>query len=404
MEARSSETRRLIVLGSTGSIGRQTLDVVDHLNALAARHGEPPALRVVGLAAGSDEAAVLEQGARCRGATLALAAGASDGRIALCGPGAAARLVAEVEADLVVGAIVGSAGLGATLAAVERGADVAIANKETLVAGGGVVIPAAQRSGSRLLPLDSEHSGLWQCLGGALGGDRAPPVDVSSRVRRAVLTASGGPFRERTRAECERASVEEALAHPTWSMGQKNSIDSATLMNKALELVEAHWLFGLAASQLEVLIHPTSIVHAMVEAADGSVLAQLSPADMRLPIQLALTWPRRSLPPCERLDFARLGSLEFAPVDARRFPAVELARRAIESGGLAGAILNAANEQAVELFVAGEIAFGRIDRLVEEATAALDGRGEITLESVVDAEARTRAWVLERAGRRAISR
>jgi 1-deoxy-D-xylulose-5-phosphate reductoisomerase len=397
--------RRLIILGSTGSIGTQTVEVVEHLNALHARGRWPHRFDVVGLATGRNTAAVMEQALRLGVRDIALADGAVGGgggtgaglRVRR-GPDAAERLVREVEADLVVGAMVGSAGLPATLAAVERGIDVALANKETLVAAGALVVPAARRTGARLLPVDSEHCAVWQCLAGQPAGRAGPaacpPLTCGEEVARVILTASGGPFRARSREETYHATPAEALRHPTWAMGPKVTVDSASLTNKALEVIEAHWLFGLEGPRIGVLIHPQSIVHAIVEHADGSAVAQMAAPDMRLPIQAALTHPRRPEGIGRRIDWASLSRLEFDEPDRTRFPALDVAYRCIDLGGTAGAVFNAANEAAVEAFLGGaSIPFGRITELAREA---LEGVGVSPLRDLADvarAEAEARRFV-----------
>ncbi len=387
--------RRVVVLGSTGSIGTQTLDTIAHLNALADRSESKQRFEVVGLAAGVRTRELAAQAARF-GVPLVAVADADEkietrARV-LRGSGAAEALVRESRADLVVAAMVGLAGLPATLAAVELGIDVALANKETLVAAGQVVLPAARRAGVRLLPIDSEHSGLWQCLQGlAQTGERlVPPCATPWCVERAILTASGGPFRETPLEEMRNATVAQALAHPTWSMGPKNTIDSATMMNKGLELIEAHRLFALDASRLGVLIHPQSIVHAIVELADGSSIAQLSAADMRVPIQLALTWPARAPGCAAQLDWRTLARLDFAEPDNGRFPAIGLAMEVIRSGGGAGAVYNAANEVAVEAFLEGAIPFGRIVEIVSTAFERIESAQGQTLEDILEIDAETR--------------
>ncbi len=312
---------------------------------------------------------------------------------------------ALVDADLVLAAVVGSAGLPATLAAVQMGRDVALANKETLVAAGALVVPAAKKSGAKLLPVDSEHSAIWQCLP---WGDASPLV-MGPEVRRVTLTASGGPFRSWDRERIERATVEEALNHPTWKMGAKVTIDSASLTNKALELIEAHWLFGLGVDRLDALVHPQSIVHSFVEYADGSILAQLGAPDMRTPIQVAVSWPMRTEGCSKRLDLMSMSRLDFEPVDTARFPSVSAAFEVIEAaarpdGATAGAVFNAANEAAVEAFLAGEIPFGRITAL---SRAAMDevGLGTMrTLEDAMEADREARRFVRARIGERGPAR
>lgn len=391
-------TRRLLVLGATGSIGRQTIEVVAHLNGLRRRAGRADAYRVVGLAAGKSERETLElaRGLGVSRVAMHCGEGAEDvgGVRVERGAGASERLVREVECDVVLAAIVGSAGLPATLAAVEQGRDVALANKETLVAAGGIVVPAARASGSRLLPVDSEHSAIWQCLAGR-EGEACPPCVVGREVKRVTLTASGGPFRTASREATYRATAEQALKHPTWTMGAKVTVDSASLTNKALELIEAHWLFGLESARLDAIVHPQSIVHSFVEFADGSTLAQLGAPDMRTPIQLALTHPERPSGCSKPLDLMAMTRLDFEPVDHERFPALGLARRVIDEGGSAGAVLNAANEAAVEAFLSGVIPFGRIPELASEAMDRIAWRETPTLESVMEADGEARRVVAE---------
>jgi 1-deoxy-D-xylulose-5-phosphate reductoisomerase len=377
--------KRLIVLGSTGSIGTQTLEVVAHLNALAERGLSPVRYRVVGLAAGRNAELVAEQAARFGVQDLAIAGGGRDGPgpARACvrrGVEGAERLVREVECDVVLGAMVGAAGLPATLAAVQLGRDVALANKETLVAAGSLVVPAARASGSKLLPVDSEHCAVWQCL--QRGDEPCPPMVCGPDIGRVVLTASGGPFRTASADETYNATVRQALKHPTWTMGPKVTIDSASLTNKALEIVEAHWLFGLPGEKIGVAVHPQSIVHALVEYADGNVIAQLAPPDMRTPIQYALTFPHRPEGVSRKLDWSKLGTLEFTPPDRERFPALDCAYEVIARGGTAGAVFNAANEAAVEAFLAERIPFGRITEL---SRGALEGVGHSALRSLADA-------------------
>lgn len=392
--------RRLILLGSTGSIGTQTLAVVAHLNALHDRGEWPVRYRVVGLAAGRSAGKLLEQ-ARTLGVTdvaLCHAEGAGDsaGFNLRRGPDGAERLIREVECDLVLAAMVGAAGLPATLAAVELGRDVALANKETLVAAGELVIPAARKSGSRLLPVDSEHAAVWQCLW-ACGPEMAPPVTLGREIARVVLTASGGALRHLPADRAYDAAPAEALRHPTWSMGPKVTIDSASLMNKAMEVIEAHWLFGVGADRISAIIHPQSIVHSMVEYVDGSVIAQLASTDMRTPIQLALSWPHRQASAAPRLDWASMSRLDFQPVDPQRYPAMGLARRAIEAGGTAGAVLNAANEAAVDAFLAQTgprpMPFGCIARLAADAMDAVPAGPLRSLADVHAADARARTFI-----------
>jgi 1-deoxy-D-xylulose-5-phosphate reductoisomerase len=307
--------------------------------------------------------------------------------------------VREVPCDVVLAAIVGSAGLPATLAAVQLGREVALANKETLVAAGSLVVPAALRSGAKLLPVDSEHAGVWQCLQGACNGNACiPPLkSPPASIARIILTASGGPFRTWSRDRIESATREQALNHPTWSMGAKVTVDSASLTNKALELIEAHWLFGLGGDRLSAVIHPQSVVHALIEMCDGSVLAQLATPDMRLPIQNALAFPCRTMTPTRGLDLAALRTLEFEAPDLERFPALGMAYDVISAGGTAGAIFNAANEAAVELFLAGNIGFGQIGRSVAAAISSVGVSPLRDLGDVREAEEQSRASVLRSA-------
>jgi len=361
-----SPPRTVVILGSTGSIGTQALDVVRR---------NPDRLRVVGLAAGGTRVDLLaEQAVELAVDTVALAAseqlagfraaladlagtrpGFRDPEL-LVGPEAAADL-ATVDCDVVLNGITGSIGLGPTLAALTAGRTVALANKESLVAGGPLVAAAAQPG--QIVPVDSEHSALAQCL---LAGDRGA-------VRRLVLTASGGPFRGRTRAELESVTVADALAHPTWAMGPVVTVNSATMVNKGLEVIEAHLLFDIPYADIDVVVHPQSVVHSMVEFRDGSTLAQASPPDMRLPIALGLTWPHRLDRVAPAVDWTQAHTWTFEPLDAQTFPAVGLARAAGAAGGLLPAVFNAANEVAVERFLHGRLPFVGI---VETVAGVLD--------------------------------
>jgi len=362
--------RRIAILGSTGSVGQQALQVI----------AAEPDLHACALSAGSNVELLAAQAAETGAEVVAVAdaaAGGSgafpDGVAVLTGPDAATELVRRARADLVLTAMAGSAGLAPTLAAIECRADLAVANKESLVMGGALVMPAAEAAGVAVLPVDSEHSAVFQCLHGHRRED----------VAKVVLTASGGPLRTWPADRIGRASLADVLNHPTWQMGRKVTIDSATLMNKALEVIEAHWLFGLAGGQIEVLVHPESLVHAFVAFRDGSVLAQMGPPSMLTPIALALHWPKRSprreAPP---LDLAAIGELHFEPVDAERFPAVRLGHAVLAAGGTAGAVLSAADEAAVEAFAGGRIAFGRIVEIVEEVMNTTPVHTEVTLESI----------------------
>lgn len=392
-----SDARRLVVLGSTGSVGTQTLEVIRHLNALHASGAWPTAFEVVGLAAGARGGDLLAQ-ARAFGVDrLALRdetdLGVPRGVTLRVGPDAAEQLVRDTEPDVVLGAIVGVAGLRAVLAAAELGIDVALANKEPLVAAGPLVTSAARASGARLLPVDSEHSAAWQCLSSLSGPGFCPPAAASPAVKRLVLTASGGPFRDRTAEDVYHAPPAEALAHPNWSMGDKITIDSATLVNKALELIEARWLFDLPASKLDAVIHPPSTVHAIVETVDGATLAHLGVADMRIAVQHALTFPGHAPSCAGTLDLLGAGPLEFFGADEARWPALSCAKRVIERGGTGGAVLNAANEAAVHAYLAGRIPFGRIVELACASIGAV-GIGDLrTLEDVSAADAEARRFV-----------
>jgi 1-deoxy-D-xylulose-5-phosphate reductoisomerase len=349
----AARTRRIAVLGATGSIGTSTLDVARDL---------PDRLQIVGLAAHSRWEQLAEQCREFRPRYAVLtdpAAFQAADRSSfppttelLNGNDGIARLATSPEVNVVVSAIVGAAGLHGTWAAVEAGKTVALANKETLVVAGPLVTDLAARSGARLLPVDSEHSAVFQALTGY----------TAAAVKRVVLTGSGGPFRGRTAAELEDARPEQALRHPTWQMGPKITIDSATLMNKALEVIEARWLFGLRPDQIEVIIHPESVVHSFVEFLDGSVLAQLSPPDMRLPIQYALTYPERVCGPARKLDWQQLASLRFEQPDRATFPSLDLGFEVAARGGTCGAVLNAANEAAVQRFLGGTLGFLDIAR------------------------------------------
>lgn len=387
-------TKRIIVLGSTGSIGTQTLQVMAHLNALHEQGTYPTRFELVGLAAGSDHATLVRQAEQwgVRDIALCNATGPIPSGFSLrTGEHAATRLVEEIGCDLVVGSIVGIAGLRSTLRAVELGIDVALANKESLVAAGELVTNAAFKAGACLLPLDSEHAGVWQCLAGLKLDRSCPPLHPTDAIAKVVLTASGGSFRDQSRDQIEHATLEQALNHPNWDMGAKVTIDSATLMNKALELLEAHWLFGLPASKLDAIIHPQSIVHALVECADASVIAQLGAPDMRAPIQHALCDAHRPAGCAPRLDITKLSSLEFIEIDPSRFPAIGLAMHAIETGADAGAALNAANEHAVRVFMDGHLPFGQIDRCVEHVMSAWDASPIGSLDDVLGADERARA-------------
>ncbi len=375
--------RRLAILGSTGSIGTSTLDVVaahpdrfqvtaltarvnlDLLEAQVRRH----APRLVSVAT---EASARELRRRLGRTTTEVGWGTTG----------LLRAAADTGGDLVVSAIVGSAGLLPTMGAIAAGKDVALANKESLVMAGHLVTAEARRRGVQLLPVDSEHSAIFQCLGGR----------DANLLRRIVLTASGGPFRTRPRSTFASITPEEALKHPNWAMGKKITIDSATLMNKGLEVIEAHWLFGLAVTQVDVVIHPQSIIHSLVEFVDGSMLAQLGVPDMRVPIQYALTYPERRPNPAQRLGLEGLAGLTFEAVDREKFPCLDLAYEAVQAGGSLPAVLNAANEVAVQRFLTRRIGFDEIPTLIRKALDAHPRQPVSTVEEVleVDREVRCR--------------
>ncbi|MEM8739539.1 MAG: 1-deoxy-D-xylulose-5-phosphate reductoisomerase, partial [Planctomycetota bacterium] len=382
-------------LGATGSIGTSTLAVLEHLS----RTGHCPH-QVVGLAAHHHARALAREAKRFGATHLALAhppaaaelpQPSGGGYRLYTGPDAARQLIEDTQPDVVVAAVVGVAGLTATIQALTQGCVVALANKETLVAAGSLVMPLVEKHGGTLLPIDSEHSALFQCLGPHAARPNPPAV------RRVVLTASGGPFRDAPLETLRNATPEQALNHPTWDMGPKITIDSATMMNKALEVIEAHHLFQLPPEKIDVLIHPQSVVHGLVEFADHSVTAQLGPPDMRTPIQVALTHPQR-LPGCsDQLDWTRLARLDFRPPDAERFPALRLAYRVIRAGldgaGNAGAVLNAANEAAVAAFLERRIRFGRIVELVAAALDHIEPRPLGTLDDALLADRLAREFV-----------
>jgi 1-deoxy-D-xylulose-5-phosphate reductoisomerase len=356
--------RRILILGSTGSIGVQALDVV-------ARSDE---LEVVGLSAQSSWETLVEQARDLGLRRIALSDPPAAERAArawpdgdvLSGPDGVVALIAESGADLVLNAIVGSAGLLPTIATLGEGIDLALANKESLVAGGELVIALAEATGAQILPVDSEHAALHQLIS-------AERVAGPGTIERLTITASGGPFRGMTLEQLESVSVDEALQHPTWAMGGKITIDSATLMNKGLELIEAHHLFGVPYERIDVVVHPQSIIHGCVSLCDGAVLAHLGLPDMRVPIAYALHHPDRADLPVARLDLVAVASLTFEPVDLEVFPSLRLAREAAKAGGTAPCILNAANEVAVHAFLDGRIGFTRIPEVIEATLGAVEG-------------------------------
>ena len=374
--------KRLLILGSTGSIGTQALDVI----------GDE--FELVGLSAGTAHEALVAQ-ARAHGVkrialsdpdAAARAAEAWTGGEVLGGPEGLVELVANADADLVLNAIVGSAGLGPTIVALTEGIDLALANKESLVVGGELVTALAEATGAQIIPVDSEHSALHQLI----AGERVGTID------KLVLTASGGPFRGRSRAELESVTVEQALEHPTWAMGGKITIDSATLMNKGLEVIEAHHLFGTPYDRIEVVVHPQSIVHALVTLCDGAALAHLGHPDMRVPIAYALHHPERVDVPVRTLDLAEVASLTFEPPDEDAFPSLRLAREAAVAGGTGPCVLNAANEVAVHAFLAGRLPFMGIPAVIERTLERVGAAGVHGFDSLyaADAEARTVAGEL----------
>jgi len=381
LEAPRTEPRRVTVLGSTGSIGRNTLDLIERRR---------DAYVVEALTANRNVAVLAEQARRFRPRVAAVAdAGAYEalkealagtGVTAMAGPEAVVE-AAAIPVDWMMAGIVGAAGLEPTLAGVAQGAVVALANKETLVCAGKIVMAEIEKNGAVLLPVDSEHSAIYQCF----------EFDHSDRVERIILTASGGPFRTMPAAEMAHVTPAQAVAHPNWDMGAKISVDSATMMNKGLEIIEASHLFPVVSEQIEVVVHPQSVIHSMVEYVDGSVLAQLGTPDMRTPIAYALGWPQRIGAPAPRLDFTTLKELTFEPPDLERFPALRLARAALEAGGGAPTVLNAANEVAVHGFLEGHMGFLDINHAVESTLETVPSMAMSTLADVRETDARARA-------------
>jgi 1-deoxy-D-xylulose-5-phosphate reductoisomerase len=380
----SRSRRRVAVFGSTGSIGRNALDVARH-------HADR--IEIHGLAANSRWAELAEQCHEFRPRYALIADADAIGKVdrgrfpsettLLFGTDGVMRLATDPDVELVVSAVVGAAGLMGTWAAIETGKTIALANKETLVVAGSLVMELAARRGVTILPVDSEHSAIRQ----AMTGHRAADVE------KIILTASGGPFRGKTTAELANVSIEDALRHPTWQMGPKITVDSATMMNKALEVIEARWLFGLRPEQIDVIVHPASIVHSFVEFVDGSVLAQLSPPDMRLPIQLAMLHPDRLPGPAKKLDWRSFAELRFEPADRGTFPAIDLGFEVARRGGTTGAVLNAANEAAVARFLAGELKFLDIARCCRAVLDSHDYEPSPTLAGLLAADRRARQEV-----------
>ena len=382
--------KRIAILGSTGSIGQSALSIVD---------AHPGRLQIVGLAAGENADLFATQIARYQPVIVAMASGAAldrlaenpPGKVTMAGTGrdGLVAVASHPDVDLVLCASSGTDALEAVLAAIELGKTIALANKEILVMAGAIVARAARRRGVAILPVDSEHSAIHQCL----------HARESAELKRLILTASGGPFRGRSSSELSGVSANDALRHPTWRMGRKITIDSATLMNKGLEVIEAHWLFGVGAEQIDVVIHPQSVVHSLVELVDGSMIAQLGITDMRVPIQYAFSYPGRWSMPTGRLDLVRTGPLEFETPDLEAFPCLRLAYRALEGEESLPVVLNAANEVAVAQFLDGRIGFTAIPHVIESTMNAHRPAEVTTLSAVrrVDAWARERAQEIARA-------
>src|SRR6266404_1977462 len=373
--------RGLAILGSTGSIGCNTFRVLEALG--------PEKFRVVALAAGRNVPKLVEQISRHEPKLVSVEDDAVRDRLItdllkcqlkvpqiVTGQDGLVRVATHPEADCIVSATVGAVGFVPTLRALEAGKRVALANKETLVMAGELMTRAAEKSGAELLPVDSEHNALHQCLRG----------EKRSEVRRIILTASGGPFRTRDKASIQNATVAEAMRHPTWNMGSKITIDSATLMNKGLEVIEAHWLFGFSADEISIIVHPESVVHSMIELIDGSVIAQMGITDMRHAIQYSLTYPERHASDLPPLDLAQLTSLHFEEPDLERFPCISLAYRALKTGGTLPAAMNAANEEAVHAFIDEQIAFSDIPGVIQEVMNRHETAPATDLEAVLDAD------------------
>ncbi|MUG70492.1 1-deoxy-D-xylulose-5-phosphate reductoisomerase [Paenibacillus validus] len=380
--------KKISILGSTGSIGTQTLDVISH---------DPEAYEVEGLAGGYNIGLLGEQVRRFRPKKVAVATRDLAERLRIDVPAGTEvfygeegllEVAAGTDAELLVTALVGSQGLKPTLAAIEAGKHIGLANKETLVSAGHLVTALAERKQVSLLPIDSEHSAIFQCLNG----------ENKDHIHNITLTASGGSFRDRTREELASVSVEDALKHPNWSMGAKITIDSATMVNKGLEVIEAHWLFGLSYDQIEVVIHPESIVHSFVEFVDCSIIAQMGLPDMRVPIQYALTYPNRMVTPSKRLRLADIGELHFREMDFARYPCLAMAFESGRKGGTMPTVYNAANEVAVERFLKGDISFLAIERIIAEVMAKHEAIDGPDLDTIVasDAWARSAAAQIRR--------
>ncbi len=378
-----SSLKNIAILGSTGSIGQNSLEVIKNL---------PDRFRVTCLIAHKNVDLLQTQIAAFKPKTVVVIdpsnAAALKGTLSgsvkvLCGEEGMNEAVARDDIDIVISSLVGFAGLKPTIEAIKHGKTVALANKEILVAAGEIVTRLVRESGARLIPIDSEHSAILQCLAG----------EESLRIAKLILTASGGPFLNKPKEEFESVTVAEALRHPNWKMGNKITIDSATLMNKGLEVIEAHWLFGLPAGKIEVVIHPQSIIHSMVEFVDGSVKAQLGLPDMKIPIQYALTYPNRSPMNGSRVDFSKLQLLTFFSPDREKFRCLQLAYDALELGGTAPAAMNAANEVAVEAFLQEKITFNRIPEIIDRALTAHNVRLSPDLDHIIETDRSTRAFV-----------
>ncbi len=371
-------SKRVFILGSTGSIGRSTIKVIQHLNAI-----EHDAYKVVGLAAKSSHELLLSQAKLLDVEAISLETGGVSYKHVTQ---SAVQLLSEFaqEGDVVVAAMVGFAGIEPVLKAIELGCDVALANKETLVAAGELIMDRLKKSSSSMIPVDSEHSAIYQALHNS----------DTAEVNKIILTASGGSLRDFSTDEVKTATVEQVLNHPTWDMGNKVTVDSASLMNKGLELIEAKWLFDVSAEQLEAVIHPQSIVHGIVEYADGSTIAQLSPPSMLFPIQYALTQPSRRNMPLETVNWSECQTLEFMPIDIERYPSIQLAKHVIEMSGTSGAVLNAANEVAVLAFLENDIPFYQIFRIVEQVLEATSINTCDSLQNVIEADSHARERTL----------
>lgn len=372
------QKRRVAILGSTGSIGRQALEVIDALNA------DGGGFEVVALSGHGNMPLLEEQVGRYRPKLIGITDSTKDLDLSpaevIRGPDALATIAGQPEVDVVLHAVVGAAGLAASFAACRAGKTLALANKESLVVGGALLVEEARRGKATILPVDSEHSAVFQAM---LCGRR-------EEIERILLTASGGPFRTWSLERMRSATISDALAHPTWAMGDRITIGSATLFNKALEIIEAVHLFDLPPDRIDVVVHPESVIHSMVEFIDGSVMAQLSPPDMKTPIGYALTWPHRGRPGGRRMDWSRPGSLHFEPPDPDRFPALRLAHTALAAGGTAPVTLNAAHEVAVERFLGRRLSFGRISEVVEVALQQVAHNPVTSLDDLLAADARAR--------------